>query len=333
MVQMNNYETQIQLLDSSAGPIYLQLVQQLKILIDSGMIKKGNQLPNRYSLANQLNVNVNTIHRVYRILEMEGYTVAKRGKGTFVSRTLVQENSASAGQQAYNIVHQALTDCKLIGISAERFMSIARMVVTDFNMNKITAAMVECHQSWLIPIAEKIQNELNIPVDPYLLSDVRSEKDDIVTNLMSYDLIITSHSHFEELNKIIGNKKEITTIAIYPPLDTIVSLAKTKAKKALVPFLSKDSIERIEFAFRAMGLDIDLAPIDIENEKQKKKLASNGVLLVPESDLEKLKNHISKDIKIVTLTGHIGEDVIEHLRQKISTITKGSIKSGCLIAS
>lgn len=68
-------------------PIYLQIMDMIKADIATGKIKKGDQLPSTRELAMELQVNPNTIQRVYRELEMEQVCFTKRGTGTFVTES------------------------------------------------------------------------------------------------------------------------------------------------------------------------------------------------------------------------------------------------------
>lgn len=66
-------------------PIYLQIVNQVKLLIASGRLSPSDELPAIRVLAEQLVVNPNTVARAYRELETAGIVVKKRTAGTYVS--------------------------------------------------------------------------------------------------------------------------------------------------------------------------------------------------------------------------------------------------------
>lgn len=65
-------------------PLYVQLKNQLRYLIQSGHLASG-QLPTVRQLALDVNLNPNTVARVYRELEAEGLLEKRRGVGTFIS--------------------------------------------------------------------------------------------------------------------------------------------------------------------------------------------------------------------------------------------------------
>lgn len=66
-------------------PIYLQIINMIKVDIVSGKIVKGEKLPSTRELAIELKVNPNTIQRVYKELETEEICFTKRGMGTYVT--------------------------------------------------------------------------------------------------------------------------------------------------------------------------------------------------------------------------------------------------------
>ena len=65
--------------------IYRQIVNQVKYLAASGLIKAGEELPPIRTLALQLKVTPNTIVKAYHELEISGVVQKRQGSGTFIS--------------------------------------------------------------------------------------------------------------------------------------------------------------------------------------------------------------------------------------------------------
>ena len=76
----------IQIKHNSPVPIYEQLVQEIEILLESGILKENDSLPSIRHLANQLDVAVNTVARAYQELERRGTIISNGRKGTFVRK-------------------------------------------------------------------------------------------------------------------------------------------------------------------------------------------------------------------------------------------------------
>ncbi|MFZ5644463.1 MAG: GntR family transcriptional regulator [Bacillota bacterium] len=67
-------------------PIYIQVLEQIRSSVASGVLAPGDQLPSVRDLAVQLSINPNTISKAYQELEHEGVVYTLRGRGTFVSQ-------------------------------------------------------------------------------------------------------------------------------------------------------------------------------------------------------------------------------------------------------
>ena len=71
---------------ASPLPVYVQLAEQIRLLIHRGALGPGDPLPTVRELAVFLGLNANTVTRVYRDLQQEGLLRLERGLGTFVAR-------------------------------------------------------------------------------------------------------------------------------------------------------------------------------------------------------------------------------------------------------
>ena len=66
-------------------PVYIQLVEQLKVKIISGEIELDSKLDSVRSLAADAMVNPNTMQKALAELEGEGFVYSKRTSGRFVT--------------------------------------------------------------------------------------------------------------------------------------------------------------------------------------------------------------------------------------------------------
>jgi len=78
-------------LDPKTGaPYYRQIIDQIKFGIAGGKLKTGEQLPTVRALAVELKVNLNTVAKAYRELEIQKILETQQGTGTFVSQMKFQ---------------------------------------------------------------------------------------------------------------------------------------------------------------------------------------------------------------------------------------------------
>ncbi|WP_035165794.1 PLP-dependent aminotransferase family protein [Caloramator sp. ALD01] len=69
---------------NSVEPLYVQVFEELKKLIEIGTLKENEKLPSIRELSKSIGVNNVTVVNAYRMLEQEGLVYSKVGSGTFV---------------------------------------------------------------------------------------------------------------------------------------------------------------------------------------------------------------------------------------------------------
>ena len=73
-------------LNPQAGqPLYLQLMQQIRHAIDTGVLQRGDQLPGIRTLAEEIVVSHTTVAKAYSELEHEGLLEIRHGSGAYIS--------------------------------------------------------------------------------------------------------------------------------------------------------------------------------------------------------------------------------------------------------
>ncbi len=76
---------------NNEAPIYQQIMEQIKAMIATGVLKAGDKLPSVRELAVSAGVNPNTMQKALSELERDGLLCSKRTSGRFVSDN--QENA------------------------------------------------------------------------------------------------------------------------------------------------------------------------------------------------------------------------------------------------
>ena len=76
---------QIRISQEDGTPIYQQVTHQIRLMVSTGRLEPGEQLPAVRRLAQQLLINPNTVAKAYRELESDGVVTSRRGAGVFVS--------------------------------------------------------------------------------------------------------------------------------------------------------------------------------------------------------------------------------------------------------
>lgn len=107
----------------SNRPIYLQLMEQLKINIITGVYPPGSKIPSVRDLAMETGVNPNTMQRALTELERENLLYSQRTNGRFVTE---DEKMIKALQQdlAQQQVKEFISNMKTIGLKRQEIIDL-----------------------------------------------------------------------------------------------------------------------------------------------------------------------------------------------------------------
>ncbi len=106
----------------SKQPIYQQIMDQIVLLVSTGVLNSGEQLPSIRDLAMSLGINPNTVARAYTELELRGVIDTIPKKGAFIADiSLTKEIKA----EARTALADLFTSYRKLGLAAEEIRSLA----------------------------------------------------------------------------------------------------------------------------------------------------------------------------------------------------------------
>lgn len=124
------------ILDPGGGtPFYRQIIDQIKFGIASGNLKTGEQLPTVRSLAVQLKVNLNTIAKAYKELEILSILDTQQGSGTFINANGIVLADDEKQRKLQDICKEFLTVAYSYGFSKEEVIAELRNNIFNNNLN------------------------------------------------------------------------------------------------------------------------------------------------------------------------------------------------------
>lgn len=115
-------------------PIYLQLIEQLQLMIVGGTYRPGDKLPSVRDLAQEAAVNPNTMQKALTELERSGILYSQRTNGRFITEDkamIEQIRNQLAGEQ----VSVFLQKMKEFGYESKDIISLI-----EERMNQETAS-------------------------------------------------------------------------------------------------------------------------------------------------------------------------------------------------
>ena len=118
-----------QLDSKSRKSIYEQVVDNIKEMILSKVLRADEKLPSVRDLSGTLTVNPNTVQKAYRELERLGYVYSVVGVGTFVSKTeegQIAEKLLLNGKEQMKI---SIRELYYAGLTRDEIMNIIQEIL------------------------------------------------------------------------------------------------------------------------------------------------------------------------------------------------------------
>jgi GntR family transcriptional regulator len=116
-------------LNPTAGQaLYLQLMQQIRHAIETGVLQDGDLLPGIRTLAEELVVSHNTVAKAYSELEHEGVLLLRHGSGAFVAARRRTRSRAEKVRHAQERVRALVESLQREGLLEEE---IRRLVEAE----------------------------------------------------------------------------------------------------------------------------------------------------------------------------------------------------------
>lgn len=100
-------------------PVYLQLMQQVRHAVETGVLKHGDLLPGIRTLAQELVVSHNTVAKAYSELQHEGVLELRHGSGAYISARRNSKSREEKLRLAQQRVRRLVESLQEDGLSEE----------------------------------------------------------------------------------------------------------------------------------------------------------------------------------------------------------------------
>jgi GntR family transcriptional regulator len=104
---------------ASGQPIYLQLMEQVRHAVETGVLQDGDQMPGIRTLAEELVVSHNTIAKAYSELQHMGLLELRHGSGAYISAKGLEKGRAEQIQHAQRKVAELVEALHDEGFTSE----------------------------------------------------------------------------------------------------------------------------------------------------------------------------------------------------------------------
>ncbi len=190
----------------SRVPVHVQLEEQIKHLILTGVFGVGSRLPSIRALAGYLRINRNTVARVISDLEREGYVESRRGSGVYVMEPPV----AGEDLKRQRVLEQVMELAAAQGISTED-LGYALLARSGAHIpEKVPILFVECNKPELEQYEVELEEQLPVTVEGVLLEEL---EDRLSARELPWRLVVTTFYHVHEVETLV-EPRGIETVAL-----------------------------------------------------------------------------------------------------------------------
>lgn len=115
---------------TSDRPVFLQIMEKLKLDIVTGAYQPGDKLPSVRDLAGEAAVNPNTMQRAFSELEREGLVYTKRTNGRFITEDIAMISRLKE-QMALDAISKFLDSMRQLGFSGEETLTLLKETLEE----------------------------------------------------------------------------------------------------------------------------------------------------------------------------------------------------------
>ena len=100
---------------SGSTPVFAQLIDQIKKGVLDGELNPGSALPSIRQLANDLDLNHNTVAKAYRLLERDAVIETKGYRGTFIHQEAKVNSTLDMNELVVSKLSEAIKELRASG--------------------------------------------------------------------------------------------------------------------------------------------------------------------------------------------------------------------------
>jgi len=185
----------------SAVPLHIQLKEQVRYAIMSGVFEPGAALPSIRELTAQLGVHRNTVHRVYLELQASGLLVSRAGKGVFVADTLSDMVSLRELHAVDELIDRTFLEANALGVNPITLTKLLGQRAPGFDARHPIVSFVECTAHQSRECAHDLGEAFGVTVHHLLLDHLRRNPAAIAGHVQH---VVTSIFHYDEVRDLLA---------------------------------------------------------------------------------------------------------------------------------
>lgn len=207
----------------SDTPIYRQVAEAILRDIKSRTLPAGTKLPTVRELAEEMGLSQGTIKHAYDHLETLGAIEMTQGKGTFVKEQEAVE-SGSRKDRAMAAIDELLDELETLGFTPREMEIYINLKLRglDEEYDLVKVAVIDCNPEVVQLMEAQLSQIPHTQVASFSLRQIAEIADKLNSD---YDIILTTTSHYSEVEEFIASNKVFSMLAMMTSTDTIIELA------------------------------------------------------------------------------------------------------------
>jgi GntR family transcriptional regulator len=303
----------------SSTPIYRQLADQIRWLVELGELAHGSRLPSASQLATNLDVHRNTIQKAYRTLQRQNVIVTDHRRGTFVGS--VKPLPRRASERLFQLMDQLVLEAERTNVDGPDLATMVQVHATRLKaLRSRSVIFVECNATSLAHYQQEIEKTVGIGVQPVLLEDVTKA---VATDTSSF--VVTTFFHYADVRRrLLGRGSELVAISVKPHLEVLQQLNSLKPGTSLgVVYLTDDPyaatrLQRMHDAVKHLGLEhVTVQQVAVTPSATEMEFAGLDAVLIRPENISLVRKFIPRGVRVIEWKNTLDEASVQLLREML----------------
>lgn len=211
----------------SGVPVYRQIVSQLSFMVETGELEPGQALPSARLLADDLQVNRNTVAHAYAKLGEIGLVEGRGRSGTYVVGPGPASDDSLARDRARRVLGTSIRECVGLGLSVHEIQSLVTSLALRAERDLLEVVFVDGDPGRAEYVAAELAARAGVKVKPLVLGGFEPGAE-------RADLVLTTFLHLARVRTLMRRPDtEIVAIVVTPHVRTLMRIATAAMRRTV----------------------------------------------------------------------------------------------------
>jgi len=323
-----------------AAPVYQQLVDQLRLLVNTGELAAGSRLPSARHLAANLRINRNTALKAYLVLAREGVLEGRRGGGTVVIGPAKGKRGGSRIPPSLaEQVNRLVASSDELGVPAADLVAfVSRQLDVRRHHSDLRVGFVECNPESVSHYVGRLRDEFGVTVVPALLGEVRATALD--GGMRDLDCIVSTFFHLSEVRRLLRDThvdSELFAIGVRPHLSVLEALERLPRRSTVgVMYFERPgdlfAAERLARMADAVGhagvREVRVRPVLVRGALAPSHTEGLDALVVRPENIAPIRDALSRSVPVIEFINDLDAASLQFLGEVFDDIALRRARGG-----